>query len=292
MSTDPNPPPIRHVEVVVNPLSGSAGPNAKADAEAILARHEVKWRVCTPEDGVVPCLQRAIDAGPDLLVVVAGDGTARCAAEMAGSDGPLVAPLPGGTMNMLPKQLYGDRDWKTALDEILTRGVVAPVSGGEVDGRMFFVAAILGAPAHWAEAREAVREGRLWLAVQRARRAVRRAFTGRLRYALDGGKTRKTEALTLMCPLVSTIMDNDARVLEATAVDPAGARDIFRLGFHAAVGDWRAAPSVHVDKARYGAVWAGGRIPAILDGEPQRLGRTAQIKFRPDAFRALVPEAP
>ncbi len=283
--------PIRHVEVVVNPLSGSAGPNAVAEAEAILAKYGAKARVSTPEDGVVACLQRAIDAGPDLLAVVAGDGTARCAAEMAGPDGPLVAPLPGGTMNMLPKQLYGDRDWKTALDEILTNGVVKPVSGGEVDGRMFFVAAILGAPAHWAEAREAVREGQLWLAIQRARRAVRRAFTGRLRYALDGGKTRKTEALTLMCPLVSTIMDSDAQVLEATAVDPAGARDVFRLGFHAAVGDWRAAPSVHVDRCRYGAIWAGGRIPAILDGEPQRLNRTAEIKFRPGAFRALVPES-
>ncbi|WP_269715211.1 diacylglycerol/lipid kinase family protein [Caulobacter sp. NIBR2454] len=290
MTTTQSRPPIRHVEVVVNPLSGSAGPNAKAEAEAILEARGVKARVSTPEDGVVACLQRAIDAGPDLLAVVAGDGTARCAAEMSGPDGPLVAPLPGGTMNMLPRQLYGERDWRAALEEILDAGVVKSVSGGEVDGKMFFVAAILGAPAHWAEAREAVREGRMWLAVQRARRAMRRAFTGRLRYALDGGKMRKTEALTLMCPLVSTIMENDADFLEATAVDPASARDIFRLGFHAAVGDWRAAPSVEVDKCRYGAVWAGGRIPAILDGEPQRLSRTAQIKFRPNAFRALVPE--
>jgi diacylglycerol kinase family enzyme len=44
-----------------------------------------------------------IDSAPDAVLVLAGDGTARAAAEMAGPDGPLIAPLPGGTMNMLPR---------------------------------------------------------------------------------------------------------------------------------------------------------------------------------------------
>ena len=34
-----------------------------------------------------------------------------------------------------------------------------PVAGGEVDGRPFYVAAILGSPALWGPAREAIREG-------------------------------------------------------------------------------------------------------------------------------------
>ena len=33
----------------------------------------------------------------------------------------------------------------------------------------------------------------------------------------------------------------------------------------------------------------GGRIPAILDGEPMRLGHAATIRYRPGAFRALAP---
>ena len=28
----------------------------------------------------------------------------------------MIAPLPGGTMNMLPKALYGTADWKLALN--------------------------------------------------------------------------------------------------------------------------------------------------------------------------------
>jgi hypothetical protein len=38
----------------------------------------------------------------------------------------------------------------------------------------------------------------------RARRALRDAFSGRLRFSLDGGARRKTGALVLMTPLVSS----------------------------------------------------------------------------------------
>jgi diacylglycerol kinase family enzyme len=222
--------------------------------------------------------------------VVAGDGTARCAAELAGPKGMLVAPLPGGTMNMLPRQLYGGRAWDAALREILTDGEVRSVSGGAVGDRTFFVAAILGSPAHWADAREAVREGHVWLAVQRARRALKRAFSSRLRYRLDAGATERTEALTLMCPLVSRAMDADDQFLEAAAVDPKGATEIFRLGAALVAGRWRDDPAVAVRPCREGAVWSKGRIPALLDGEPARFDRETTIRFIPDAFKALVPK--
>lgn len=194
-------------------------------------------------------------------------------------------------MNMLPKAIYGDRDWKTALAEILRDGVEKPVSGGEIDGRAFYVAAILGSPALWAEAREAARDGDLRRALTRAQRALHRAFSGRLRFSFGPlGRTRaKAEALTLLCPLVSRAMDDDEGYLEAAAVDPAGAMDIFRLGFHAAVGDWRTDPKVAVTRVRSGRAWASGRIPAVLDGEPTRLGRNVTFRFKPAAFRALAP---
>src|SRR5215217_6917097 len=125
-------PKIERVAVVVNPLSGSAGPDAAAEAERILAEHGIQGTVRAPdEQGLEACLRE----------------------EMAGPNGPLVAPLPGGTMNMLPKALYGELDWKAALAAILTDGVEKKVSGGEVEGRNFYVAAILGSPALWAQAR-------------------------------------------------------------------------------------------------------------------------------------------
>lgn len=281
---------IRRVEVVVNPLSGSAGPDAVAEAERILTEAGVAGSVRVPGDGgVEACLRQALDAGPDLLAIVAGDGTARAAAEMAGADGPLVAPLPGGTMNMLPGALYGERDWKTALADILTDGVVKPVAGGEIEGQRFYVAAILGSPALWARARESAREGKLRLAILRARRAMRSAFSGRLRFSLDGAPRRKTEALVLMTPLVSKAMDETDGYLEAAALDPGNALEVFRLGFHAAQGDWRSDPAVDAGRCKRGRAWAAGRIPAVLDGEPTILDAVSDFRFLPVAFRALVP---
>jgi diacylglycerol kinase family enzyme len=277
------------VEVVVNIASGSVGKDAPAQAEAILAEHGVTGRVRAPDGDLEACLREALDAKPDALLVVAGDGTARAAAEMAGPDGPMVAPLPGGTMNMLPHALYGAVPWPEAMAACLKGGEERMISGGEINGRLFFVAAILGSPALWADAREAARAGRADLALMRARRALRRAFSSRLRYVLDGRPKGKTEALTLMCPLVSTALHEDERALEAAALDPSSAIDIFRLGVKAMTGDWRDDPSVSVGRCRIGKVWAGGRIPAILDGEPVRLDDTVNVRFRPKAFRALVP---
>lgn len=277
------------VELVANVASGSVGPDAPARAEAILAEHGVEGRVRAPTSGELePCLREALDTRPDVLFVLAGDGTARAAAEMAGPDGPLIAPLPGGTMNMLPRAFYGERAWPEALAACLTHGEEKMISGGEVAGRLFFVAAILGSPALWAEAREAARTGRAGLALMRAQRALRRAFSSRLRYVLDGRPKGKAEALTLMCPLVSTALDADERALEAAALDPSNALEIFRLGVRTVTGDWRDDPSVSVGRCRIGRVWAGGRIPAILDGEPVRLDDNVNIRFRPKAFRALA----
>lgn len=285
--------PVRRVEIIANIASGSVGADAPAVAGRILAEHGVAGTVHIPDGDLSACLRRVIDSGPDAVYVIAGDGTARAAAEMSGPEGPPIAPLPGGTMNMLPRAFYGERSWPEAMTACLTAGAPRMVSGGEVAGRLFFVAAILGSPALWADAREAARAGQIRLTALRAQRAFRRAFSGRLRFTLDGRPKQKAEALTLMCPLVSTALDEDERALEAAAVDPSNAIEIFRLGVSALSGTWRDDPSVSMGRCRVGRVWAGGRIPALLDGEPMRLGPEVQIRFRPKAFRAVVlPEQP
>jgi diacylglycerol kinase family enzyme len=286
-------PAIRRVRAVVNPLSGGVAPGAAEALRALLAERGLAAEVveAQPED-IEATLNAAVAAAPDLLILLAGDGTARLAATLCGPDGPLLAPLAGGTMNMLPHALYGPLPWRDALAQALDHGVERMVSGGEVDGRRFFVAAILGAPALWAPAREAVRRGKLRLAVLRARRALAHAFSGRLHFTLDGTERHKAEALTLMCPLVSRGLDRDD-VLEAAALDPKDAVEAFRLGAHAVLGDWRDDPSVTVRPCRFGRVRARGRIPAVLDGEPHRLDTDVRLSFVPRAFRALaLTEAP
>ncbi len=277
------------VAAVLNAASGSVGPDAADRMKAIAAAHGLALEPKSVEPaGLADAVRAAVAERPDALLVLAGDGTLALAAELCGPDGPLLAALPGGTMNMLPFALNGRRPWPDALSAILETGRELEVSGGEVGGHGFYVAAILGAPALWADAREAVRKGKLKLAVLRARRALLRAFKGRLRFELDGGERRKAEALTLMCPLVSRGVDEDVG-LEAASLDPKGALEGFRLGFSTLVGGWRDDPSVKIDICTSGTAWAHGRIPVILDGEPRRMDSPVKLAYRPRAFRALVP---
>jgi diacylglycerol kinase family enzyme len=190
---------------------------------------------------------------------------------------------------MLPHAVYGDRAWPDALTDALAKGEPREVAGGEVEGRLFLVAAILGSPALWAPAREAARRRKLRLAMLRAQRAFSRAFTGRLRYGLDSGARGKAEAMIFMCPLASKAMRDDEPALEATGVAPTGPGDALRLGLHAALGDWRQDPAVEVQRCRQARVWSSGRIPAVLDGEPARLGHAVEVRFRPTVARVLAP---
>jgi diacylglycerol kinase family enzyme len=280
---------IRRVEVIANIASGSVGKDAPDDAKRIFADYGLDAHVwASTPDELETCLRAAVDAAPDLLVIIAGDGTARAAAEMCGPDGPIIAPLAGGTMNVLPHAIYGQRRWQDALTIALTQGHEQAIGGGEVEGHRFLVAAILGSPALWAPAREAVRYGQARLAVTRARKALKRAFTGRLRYVLDDGPRSKAEALTFLCPLTSRALNNDDEMLEAAALDVKGAADAFSLGWHALIGDWRDAPAVEAERCTSARIWAAQGIPAILDGESVKLKSLAEVTYQKNLVRVLA----
>ena len=285
--------PVKRVIMLLNPLAGGVGPGAAGEAGTILDDYACETSIVTLESGQFDAqIQAALDARPDVLFVLAGDGTAGSIASRAGPDGPLIAPLPGGTMNMLPKALYGTGDWKAALKVALEEGAPHDVAGGEVsDGQTtqaFYCAAIFGSPALWAPAREALRLGKLGLAWAYARRALKRAFSGQLRFSLDGRPPRRAEALVLISPMISSAMDEDSG-LEAAAMNPADAGQAFRLAAHAVLDDWRQDPAGVTRATQKVVLGARSRIPAVIDGEPVLLRHEARVRFIRKAFRALAP---
>jgi hypothetical protein len=68
-----------------------------------------------------------------------------------------------------------------------------------------------------------------------------------------------------------------------------GAADVFRMGVHAMIDDWRQAPTVQSVPIRTARVWSAGRVPALLDGEPTRLSSMSQVTWRPHVARILAP---
>ncbi len=234
-------------------------------------------------------LARLANAPLDTLIVLGGDGTIRSTAEACSRSGMRFIALPGGTMNMLPRGLYGERPWQQALRDTLAAPREVTIGGGEVDGHRFFCGAIFGTPAHWAEAREALRVRRLRDAITRALRAWRRTFSGKVRYDFGPGGTGKALAVAVLCPLISRAMPSDAPAFEAAALNPHDLGEAFGLALRGLMSDWRRDANVTTVAARDIAVTARKPIPALLDGEMVRLGAAAQIRFVPDAFRALVP---
>ena len=93
----------------------------------------------------------------------------------------------------------------------------------------------------------------------------------------------------MICPLISHDMTGDERSLEAAAVDPQTATDLFGLAFRAVFENWRKDPAINLAKVKTAQISGSGRVPVILDGEKVRLGRSITIAFQPRAFRAIIP---
>ena len=275
--------------MLINPMSGGVGNRAEDEAKAILSEYDVDADVRILEgDGFADTIDEAIAERPDALFVLAGDGTARSVATLAGQKDVLVATLPGGTMNMLPKALYGTGDWKKALRRTLEQGEPRKVAGGAIGEEYFYCAAIMGAPALWAPAREAIRSGKLGEALSKARLAFRRAFSGRIRFSLDGKEEEKAEALVLITPLISKAFNESDPGLEAAAMKTADTGQALRLAANALFNDWRDDEAVDTRRTRKVKLWGRSRIPAVIDGETVPVGKEAEVRFVPHAFTALA----
>ena len=278
------------VVAVLNTGSGSCDETSPARARAVLDEAGLgaaKIVSVAPSD-LDEALHSAV-ASADVLIVLGGDGTIGTAAGLCGGlDAPYLIPLPGGTMNMLPKSLYGAETWTDALEAVLASPVEQKVSGGDIGGHRFYCAAILGAPSLWADAREAVREGHLVEAAKRAVTATRRSLSDAVQYDF-GSASGSAEAVAVICPLVSQALSDDERSLEAVALDPETATGMFGLAFHAVFDGWRNDPSVTRVKTRTIRVEGHGELPIIVDGEKLEIGRSADISFVPVAFHAMVP---
>jgi diacylglycerol kinase family enzyme len=225
----------------------------------------------------------------DIFIVLAGDGTIRRAAEACAETSPYLIALPGGTMNMLSRALYGDLSWEDALKKTLAAPLPKILSGGRVADKQFFVAAIVGAPALWVQARESVREGAIIDVIDRGRVALQNMFETKVQYFISEQMNGEAEAVVLICPLISEEMSGSEQGLEAAVVDVENAAEAIRLATAAAFGKWRDDRKILLTKTKRLAVQSSKEIPATLDGESVNLGTRAEVNFVSQALMVLVP---
>jgi diacylglycerol kinase family enzyme len=225
----------------------------------------------------------------DIFIVLGGDGTIRTAAEACAEKGPYLIPLPGGTMNMLPRALYGDVSWEDALKNALTAPSAKVLSGGRIADKQFFIAAIVGAPALWAEPRESIREGDIVDAIKKGSVAFRNMLETKVKYLISEEIKGEAEAVALICPLISEEMSDSEQTLEAAIIDVESAAELIGLATTAAFGKWRDNRNILLTKTKRVRVQSSKDIPATLDGENVSLGTTAEIDFVSKALTVIVP---
>ena len=283
--------PELKVGAIINTSSGSCDSESEQKMFSILTGAGIveprMW--CGEGDKMEQFFTEAAGQKLEVLIVLGGDGTIRTAAEACAKKGSYLIPLPGGTMNMLSRALYGDVAWEESLKNTLAAPSLKVLSGGRIAGKHFFIAAIVGAPALWAEPRESMREGNIVDAIEKGSVAFRKMFETKIQYLISGEMKGEAKAVALICPLISEQMSDSEQALEAAVIDVESAAEVIGLLSTAAFGKWRDHRNIVLAKTKRVSVQSSKDIPATLDGEIVNLGTSAEINFVSRALTVLVP---
>lgn len=279
------------VGAIINTSSGGCDSESEREMLDILKGAGVTncktW--CGGSDQIERAFAEAATHKPEVLVVLGGDGTIRTAAHACTGTGTYLLPLSGGTLNVLPRALYGDSSWQEALRKTLANPLTKELSGGRVGDKLFFVAAVVGAPGLWMEAREAIRKGDILNAVGKAGVAFEAMFDTTIQYFISPEVSGEAEVVAVICPLVSEQMSDSEQALEAAAIDVRNAIELLGLATAAAFGKWRDDESVTLTKTHQVTVQSKKDIPLFLDGERVKVGKKAEISFVPEVVNVIVP---
>jgi diacylglycerol kinase family enzyme len=281
------------IGAIINTSSGGCDSSSELEMLDILKGAGVTrfkaW--CGEADQMERCFAEAASEKVEVLVVLGGDGTIRTAAEACNQHGTYLIPLPGGTMNMLPRALYGDVSWQRALRQTLDDPAIKVLSGGRAAESLFFVAAIVGAAALWVETRESIRDRNFVDAIEKGALAFQTMFDTKIRYSISPENKGEAEVVAVICPLVSEQMLESEQALEAAVIDVNSASELVRLATVAAFGEWRDAEGVTLSKTKQITMQSSKDIPLFLDGERIHLGNEAEINFVARATQVIVPAA-
>lgn len=299
-------PQPRRVAIVLNGRAGALldRPDAALGMEEMFAEAGLNAEIIPPEAGsLTERIAQAHRTGPEIIAVAGGDGTIACAAQaLAGTDATL-GILPFGTMNLLARDLAIPTGDIEAAVRVLATGRPRRIDVGEVGGRVFLCASMLGLPAALGRHREASRGGRFalrrWLYFARAALRTTRSYVPR-RLILDlDGQTSVSRAPSITVT-VNRLDDASGRLFARARLDGGELgvylaerprfRDIPALVFDLLRGRWQAGGVVEERRGRTLAVRTGRRTLRVMnDGEETILPVPVVYRVRPGALSVIAP---
>ena len=277
-----------------NPASGSVSADGGERLRAVLENAGINDAeiIQTDPDDCIGQMKQLAALSPDLFVVWGGDGTLKGALETVGQITPNLLLLPGGTMNLLPKAIHGDKTWEQVIIDVITSPKRKMLPAGKVNDALFFCAMLAGAPARFAEARESLRRGELVKAATEARAAIDTLNSMHLDarygdgYSFDGARLPTT---SIIGAVVGSLTKEGKGMEVAALASPTtgGALNVVWTSFFS---DWRSAPGVTVVPATSLEIGNddGGDIPVIADGEHIEAGPRVRVTFIEEAAQCLT----
>lgn len=277
------------IGAIINADSGSTP--ADADVQLKAALEEIGHELVLPEDAsgdLAIKVSQLIRRRVDIIIVWGGDGTiGRVLTEMRGHPTPVLV-LPGGTMNLLPKQIHkGEMDWRKILSNVLARPREVWLPAGQVGDKRFFVAALFGQLTLLGESRESVRDGELMEAVSAIARGDALDIAAQISLRMIPGPN----AAPLQVTAAAIVLDgNDEPGMELAAIAPNNHFDLFAAAMEALMNGWREGADFHAGGLSTIILdhTGDGAISATIDGEPWEAHAPLEVIYLPQAACVLM----
>lgn len=264
--------------LIYNGASGSHDDEAlNALVEAMAAAGHKPARVVDCKDGA-PDAEEANRKGIGLIAVHGGDGTlSRTIAGLEGFAGQ-VLPLPGGTFNLLSREIFGERD-RLEIVGLLAKGhlTVRRRTCIRGDSVLALCELLAGPGAKWADVREELREANVGEVIAKGWDAAATSTVGPMVTLADPPIGREDGyAGVRLCPKADGI--------EIDGYAAEGLGDYLQQGLAILKRDFREGPHDELGRARTVAVRSleGEAIPLMVDGERSEGG--AQLAFSLDTL--------
>lgn len=250
--------------LVMNGASGSNGADSAAALEQGLAKAGyAPARVIDLQAGDAPSRGDLEDAGVGLLAVFTGDGSANAVITALEGWGGAVLLLPGGTANLLARDLHGEAE----LDAIVAalgagRLSVRPRHAVACSQGTALIEILAGPGATWSDVREGLREGDIGEVAETALEAARQSTGGAMVRVAEPQVGREDGYAGVRLSPVGGTMTVDGYGAQTVA-------DTIRQGIALLRRDFREGP--HDELGRHQAVLCrsldGSPIELMIDGE-------------------------
>ncbi|ESR23166.1 diacylglycerol/lipid kinase family protein [Lutibaculum baratangense] len=242
----------------------------------------------------------ALAQRPDGLIAIGGDGTARTVAGYAITAGVPVTFAPAGTMNLLPRRLWGERE----IEEVL-----AAIAAGEfcldalpvamIEGEPFFVAAAFGLVPAFGRIREHHRLARSWRrrlgALLQGLALGRRVFRPNVMFRSESRRTMRTPALIVTVGDADQLypwrgVDAGIGGFECVSLRLEGWMDVLQLAGKTLLRrDWRDDERIESFSARRIVVSGRGRrLWMMVDGEPLWRDPPVRLRFSSSPMQVMA----